>query len=188
MSPEPIGQTCCRQAHGMVTRGQGWGLNERASRWVEHDAGEGQKTENFDSTENLPEGRHRWLFSGRPAASGAQGAHIQVQGGNRAAERVSVHFQSSRRLALIAVVLAQYGRDEGFPELPNRFGVENPTLVYLTYECVEFASHDPRSFKRDERTRTKLRLLRKLVNSTNDVQPELRFHGRPELWGFPQLH
>jgi hypothetical protein len=52
-----------------------------------------------------------------------------------------VHAQFSRRFALIAVVRPQHRSDEGFLELPDCFGVENPAPEHLVYKCVEFASH-----------------------------------------------
>ena len=61
-----------------------------------------------------------------------------------------MHVQFSCRLALIAVVLPQHRSDEGFPELPHSFGVENPALVHLVYQCVDFASHNAQSLKSDE--------------------------------------
>ena len=82
-----------------------------------------------------------------------------------------MHAQFSRRLALIAIVFPQYRSDEGFPELPHGFGVENPTLVHLAYEYVEFASHVSLSLKRDEGMMArKLRSAGDAVNYLNAVQ------------------
>src|SRR5208282_351899 len=100
-----------------------------------------------------------------------QGTDIESQGGNGAAERVSVHAQLASRLALVAIVLPQHRSDEGFPELPHSFGVENPALVHLVYKCVEFASHDARSPKSDEGMMArKLRSPVGAVNYPNAVQ------------------
>ena len=85
-----------------------------------------------------------------------------------------MHAQFSRRLALIAIVFPQYRSDEGFPDLPHGLGVENPTLVHLAYECVEFTSHGSRSLKRDEGMMArKLRSAGGAVNYLNAVQREL---------------
>ena len=101
-------------------------------------------------------------------------ARVKSQGGNGTAERVSVHAQFSRRLALIAVVFPQQRSEERLPELPHGFDIENPALVHLAYKCVQFTSHGSRSLKRDEGMMArKLRSSGGAVNYLNAVQWEL---------------
>jgi hypothetical protein len=85
-----------------------------------------------------------------------------------------VHPQFTGRFDLVAILVSEGGQQQRLPELPHGFGVENPAFVHLAYECVEFASHDARSLKRDEGMMArKLRSSGGAVNYLNGVQREL---------------
>ena len=70
-----------------------------------------------------------------------EGTEIQLQGGGGTAKRISMHAQLACRLALVAIVRPQHRSDEGLPELPNSFSVENPAPVHPAYKCIDFAAH-----------------------------------------------
>ena len=68
-------------------------------------------------------------------------AHVNLELGNRAAQRVPVHSQFARRAALVALVLLQHSQDEALLELPHRFGVKNIAFVHLQDECFQLIFH-----------------------------------------------
>lgn len=85
--------------------------------------------------------RHDTLALRQAAGTGAQRTHVQSQKRGCSIERVSVHAQPSRGLALVALVFSQRRNDECFSELSNGFVVGNPGFVHLAYEGVHFVSH-----------------------------------------------
>jgi hypothetical protein len=85
-----------------------------------------------------------------------------------------VHPQFTGRFDLVAILVSEGGHQKRLPELPHGFGVENPALVHLVYQCVEFASHNARSLKCDEGMMARtLRWPVGAVNYLNAVQREL---------------
>jgi hypothetical protein len=85
--------------------------------------------------------RHGMFALRQTARTGAQSPDIQFQGRGRAGERIAVHTQLLRCLALIAVIFPEHSSNEPLPELSNGFGVENATFVHPAYECVHLVFH-----------------------------------------------
>ena len=61
----------------------------------------------------------------------AQSLNVEIQFSYGAAERVAVHTQLACSLALVALVLVQYCKDESLLEFADRFRIEDSALVHL---------------------------------------------------------
>lgn len=94
----------------------------------------------------------RWAFTARWTASAvAQALHVELEFRDGAAERVPVHAELARGLALVPVVFLENRDDEPLLEFANGFGIQNAALVHLKNECFELILHSASLYKRARR-------------------------------------
>jgi len=81
------------------------------------------------------------LTARRPAQSGADQRGIDLQFGQNPAQRVAVHAQFFRRLALVAPVTGQDLEDKPPLEFAHGFVVGDAACVHLGDKVVQLAFH-----------------------------------------------
>jgi len=91
--------------------------------------------------------RNRTRAPRRTFGTGAQRTNVDLKFLHGAAQRVPVHTQLPRRLALIAAVFFEHGYDKTLLEFPHRFRVENVAFVHLQYESFQLILHLPPRFR-----------------------------------------
>ena len=91
--------------------------------------------------------RDRTRAVGRTLRAGAQWTDINLQLLHGPAQRVPVHAQLPRRLALIAPVFFEHGHNKALFKLANRLRIEDVAFVHLKNECFQLIFHLPPRFR-----------------------------------------
>src|SRR5437588_2644698 len=77
----------------------------------------------------------------RPPRAAADGADVELQLGDGAAQSIAVHPQFAGSFALIAVVLLQHAQQEALLELAYGLGIQNAALVHLHHQRFQLVLH-----------------------------------------------
>ena len=76
-----------------------------------------------------------------PASPGTEGADVELEFGNGAAQGIPVHAELPCGLALVATVFLQDGQDEPLLEFAHGLGIEDSALMHLKDECFQLVFH-----------------------------------------------
>src|ERR1051326_6635110 len=79
--------------------------------------------------------------AGGAAPAIAQRGDVEFEFVDGAAQRIAVHAEFARGLALVPVVFLQHGQQEAFLEFADGFGVEDSGFVHLRHESFQLILH-----------------------------------------------